>query len=205
MVTGEGDLHSEGLAFCGDIEDVSALDMLSFITLLLTRNSDLPPQLLPIGTVENAATVEDEDGNVEEFDCGHFSVDLDQGGMVFASGLAMKCDRENGHFDLHLIIYVGGMPKVENIPRSHITTITIHCYFPADSPRWKGSRPTPYDRRYVSVLGRLTGYQLAPTKGNWAARPGKFLLEITNIGFMGGQTGSSSPSSASISTVPNTF
>lgn len=157
--------------------------------------------------MESTTAPEDEGGNPEDFDCGHFSIDTSQWGMIFGAGQAVKCDRTNGHFTLNLIIYIGGMPKVENVPKTHIITVAIVCYFPSNSPRWRGQSgpPTPYEGRSVAVLGRLAGFELGPAKNGWAARPHKFFVEIQHITFLAGNPSSPSPDAASITTVPNTL
>ncbi|KAF6759187.1 hypothetical protein DFP72DRAFT_844456 [Ephemerocybe angulata] len=180
MISGEVDVASDGIQFCGDIE-----------------------MLLPIGTYESTTVDENSDG----FPCGHFSVDAEQGGMIFASGLATKCDRDKNTFSMNLSIYIGGMRKQENVPRSSMATITLHCFFPANSPRWKNSKPTPYERRCISVAGRLTGFAMAPPSPNRGApppRPSMFSVEILHITFLGTPS-STGTTTASPSSIPNTL
>ena len=75
---------------------------------------------------------------------------------VHLSGLALNCNKEKATFTLDINMWVLSLIKTEqNPPRRASASFLCHI---EDSPKYKNSpKPTPYEKRFVTVHGYITG------------------------------------------------
>jgi hypothetical protein len=88
-------------------------------------------------------------------DCSDFPFDPRFQPYVHVTGAATNCEKLQGTFDLDVQQYIS-MTKAN---QNNKIIVPISCYIP-DSPRWKTSKPVPYNNRYTSITGLLTDVSL---------------------------------------------
>ncbi|PPQ82285.1 hypothetical protein CVT25_008435 [Psilocybe cyanescens] len=125
------------------------------------------------------------DSNVES---SSFAIDPCQRAYLHISGVASNSQKSRGTFDVDIEHYISTFKdaKVGSKPMKPIAPIS--CIIP-DSPRYiVHGKPVPYNKRYVSVSGFLSGVTYKPDSPDVVQR---FHLEVENIAFLGQQGNSS--------------
>jgi hypothetical protein len=118
------------------------------------------------------------------------SVDPHQPAFVQLSGVALNCDSAMGKFTLDVEVW-------HSATRSKVVTSFL-CIIP-DSPKYKSSgKPVPYNNRYISLSGYLTGVTSKVDDMDIIER---FTVTVEDIVFMG--SAAAEPSAGTI--VPNSL
>lgn len=111
-----------------------------------------------------------------------FPIDPRQRAFIHVSGVAMNCQKSAGTFDLDPEQYISCLRdlKSSNPVSSTKGVMPISCTIP-DSPKYKKNKPTPWNKRYVSVSGFLTDVIFKANSEDVE----RFKVEVDNIVFLG--------------------
>jgi hypothetical protein len=126
--------------------------------------------------------------------CEDYQIDPCQRAYVHVSGAVNNVHQESGTFKLDVDHYISAskdLPKDSKKPIKPIAPIS--CEFSARYQNRK--KPVPFNRRYVSVSGFLTGVTYKQNSEDTVER---FIVSIEHIAFLGQQGNSTSA-------IPNTL
>jgi len=103
---------------------------------------------------------------------------------VHLSGLALNCKKDEATFTLDIDLWVSSLIKTEQKPARRASAPFL-CHI-ADSPKYKNStKPTPYEKRFVTVHGYITGviYNNPQDSDQGIER---YIITVKLIDFLGG-------------------
>ena len=132
-------------------------------------------------------------------DSGAFAINLQQQASVNLSGLAFCCNKEKVTWTMETDPWMSFSKDVKTekgAPPIRPNGV-FQCVIP-DSPRFKnGQKPTPFNKRYVSVRGLLKNVVYKNLKQEDGIA--HFVVKVEQIAFLGG----ASNEAADAVTIPN--
>lgn len=126
-------------------------------------------------------------------DCEDLQIDPCQRAYVHVSGAVNNVHQESGTFKLDVDHYISAFKDLKDSKKPIKPIAPMSCEFSARYQNRK--KPVPFNRRYVSVSGFLTGVTYKQNSEDIVER---FIVSIEHIAFLGQQGNSTS-------TIPNTL
>jgi len=126
----------------------------------------------------------DNKETIYDTDIPKFDIDACKPPFIHLTGVASNCQKETGTFVLEVEQYMSCLKSSNQDPGNAKPVSTFSCYIP-DSPKYKNGKPTPFNKRYVSMSGFLTDVTMQRGKPDQIE---SFKIEVVNIVFCGQYT-----------------